>query len=863
MGTNKPSTERPPSSSLRILLVEDSKHDQLAFHRAFEQSPVSVEITVYERAEQALEQLQTSAAPFDLVVSDYRLPGMSGLDMCRELVEQECPLPIVMLTGTGTEYLAVEALKIGVDDYIIKDPGHGYLKLLPVVLPDVVNRHRDRWARQQAEEALWHHTAQLEALRKVGLELTAQLDLDTLLYSIVSQALELLGKTSGGLYLRQPDRDVLEWTVAIGPRSVPLKSMLRQGEGLAGRVWETGEPLIVNDYQHWEGRAAIFEGFFLKAVMGVPIRWGDGFLGVLNVLAEPPHIFSPADAKLLSLFATQAAIAIRNARLLQGEREQREMSDALAKAAAAVNSTLDHDQVLDHILEQAERVIAGDACNIMLVGENNTVRTVRSRGYEHLGKGIFDTPSSITEYASLEKMIQTGEPLVIPYTAADPDWAPREGWEWLQSYVGAPIRVAGLIVGFLSVDGVWPGQFNLGDVQRLQAFAYHAATAIQNARLYQRLQKHAEQLEQRVYERTVEVQVQYARLDAILSSTTDGIIVTDERGKILQANPIAQTWLTQTLSPGDAGQLREAIQNVATQTEGQPVKLLELTGFDLELSAGTISASGAISEPSMRETVHDRPQETGSENPTTVVAVHNVSHLKALDRMKTLFVNNASDELSQPTATIKAFVYLIQSTSPESAKWEQHLDILVQEVDRLEQMVKDIRQISSIYTGRLQTQPRLVSLDELAEAAIASHKSLAQARGVTVVHRPIGTETEPGSVISIDPKQMMQVINILVQDAIHYTPEKGCVTVSTEGKDIDGCAGVMVIVSDMGEAIPSEDLPHLFERFFREKEPTSARVSETGLRLMIVKGIVELHGGRVMVESHNGQGNIFAVWLPS
>ncbi len=79
-------------------------------------------------------------------------------------------------------------------------------------------------------------------------------------------------------------------------------------------------------------------------------------------------------------------------------------------------------------------------------------------------------------------------------------------------------------------------------------------------------------------------------------------------------------------------------------------------------------------------------------------------------------------------------------------------------------------------------------------------------------------------------------------------------TVSTERKEIDGRTWVTVAVSDTGEEIPAQDLPHLFKRFFREQEPTSARVSETGLRLMIVKGIVELHGGHVMVESEEDVG---------
>ncbi|MCK4450978.1 MAG: GAF domain-containing protein, partial [Anaerolineae bacterium] len=397
----------------------------------------------------------------------------------------------------------------------------------------------------------------------------------------------------GGLYLYRPDQDVLGWSMAVGPHLVPIGTVLHRGEGLSGEVWETGEPLIVDDYRHWEGRAAFCEGYPFGVVVEVPVRWGKEFLGVLSVLAELPHTFSPADAELLSLFAQQAAIAIQNARLFQAEQEQRELAEALEEAAAAVSSTLDLDQVLDRILEQVEQVVHGDVFNVMLVEENHA-RTVRWRGYERFDAGEFISTVAfpIPETPTLQQMVETGKPVIIPDTGAAPNWVTLPALEWLRSYVAAPIQVTGLTIGFLNVDGTRPDQFGLADARRLEAFASHAATAIENAQLYQRLQGYAGQLEQRVQERTAELQAQYAWLDAILHSTTDGIVVTNEKGSIAHANPVAQAWLTQTLSPEEAGRLREAIRSVVTRVEEQPVKALELTGLDLELSAALVVEEG-------------------------------------------------------------------------------------------------------------------------------------------------------------------------------------------------------------------------------------------------------------------------------
>ena len=150
------------STTLRILLVEDNSHDRMAFGRALQKGRLSYEITECVRAEEALEYVRSDSCSFNLLVVDHGLPGISGLQLCKELLAAGTPLPLVILTGAGSQQLAVEALKAGVYDYIIKDPARDYLELLPVVLPDVVRRHGERLAREQAEDALRQAHTELE-----------------------------------------------------------------------------------------------------------------------------------------------------------------------------------------------------------------------------------------------------------------------------------------------------------------------------------------------------------------------------------------------------------------------------------------------------------------------------------------------------------------------------------------------------------------------------------------------------------------------------------------------------------------------------------------------------------------------------
>lgn len=157
--------------NLNVLLVEDNEHDLLVLKRTLKKNDLSWDLSHFVRAEEALNYLEKSEAIFDLIVVDHGLPGMNGFEFCSKLIEDKYPAPMVLLTGMGSEELAVRALKAGVSDYIVKDPDQGYLDLLTVVLPEVVRRFQDRQARIKAEEEkkrLESHMQQMQKLESLG-----------------------------------------------------------------------------------------------------------------------------------------------------------------------------------------------------------------------------------------------------------------------------------------------------------------------------------------------------------------------------------------------------------------------------------------------------------------------------------------------------------------------------------------------------------------------------------------------------------------------------------------------------------------------------------------------------------------------
>lgn len=283
--------------------------------------------------------------------------------------------------------------------------------------------------------------------------------------------------------------------------------------------------------------------------------------------------------------------------------------------------------------------------------------------------------------------------------------------------------------------------------------------------------------------------------------------------------------------------LQQAVQDLAMQAEQRLETVLELAGLDLELGAAPISGPG-MDEAAAVNTVHD------------------VSHLKALDRMKSRFVSNVSHELRTPITTIKLYAALMQRTP--AARWGEYLDVLIKEADRQARLVEDILQISRIDSGRLEMRPRPTPLNELTDMAILNHRVMAEEQGLTLEHRP----AKPEPLALVDPDRMTQVLANLVTNAIQYTPKGGKVVVSTDRVEAEGRIWATVAVADTGMGIPEEELPHIFERFFRGEQPRAMQVSGTGLGLAIAKEIVELQGGWVTVESEVGVGTIFTAWLP-
>jgi diguanylate cyclase (GGDEF)-like protein/PAS domain S-box-containing protein len=176
----------------------------------------------------------------------------------------------------------------------------------------------------------------------------------------------------------------------------------------------------------------------------------------------------------------------------QAEREQRTMAEALRDTSRALNSTLDFDSVLEEILKNVGRVVPIISANIALLDECGNLHFVRFLGYEEhpiLEEELKTIGFSMEKSAIYKTVYETGQPMIIPDTHADPRWVSIQPGDWIRSFAVLPFCVKNQVVGFLNLDSPTLGMYTAEHIQNLQAFADQAALAIENARLYADVQE--------------------------------------------------------------------------------------------------------------------------------------------------------------------------------------------------------------------------------------------------------------------------------------------------------------------------------------------------------------------------------------
>jgi PAS domain S-box-containing protein len=227
--------------------------------------------------------------------------------------------------------------------------------------------------------------------------------------------------------------------------------------------------------------------------------------------------------------------------------------------------------------------------------------------------------------------------------------------------------------------------------------------------------------------------------------------------------------------------------------------------------------------------------------------------LRQLDRLKDEFIALVSHELRTPLTSIRGYLELIGEDTNLTEEQTRFLDTIDRNAQRLQRVVGDLLFVAQVEAGKLSLEDGVVDMNAVAEEAVLAAQPSAATKSIELT---VELDELPG--ILGDRARLAQVLDNFISNAIKFTPTGGRVTVAT--RVLPG--EVEILVSDTGMGIPANEMPLLFQRFFRAERATVGAIPGTGLGLAIAKAIVTGHGGRIRVESEDGAGTTFRLILP-
>jgi len=336
------------------------------------------------------------------------------------------------------------------------------------------------------------------------------------------------------------------------------------------------------------------------------------------------------------------------------------------------------------------------------------------------------------------------------------------------------------------------------------------------------------------------------RQDAVFDSMTEGLLLLDEHDRIVLAN---RAFLDLFGITTDI-RARTVIEAVRLHELSELVELLgtEPQVLDREIRFPSPGAE-RWAQVNGSAILNGKGARQGA-----ILVFHDLTRLKKLERVREEFVANVSHELRTPLSLIKGYVEtLLDGAKDNPEVCTKFLQTIARNADRLKLLIEDLLKISELESGRLEMNFQPVALRPAIQKVLDDLQARASAREVTLLNRAAEI------VVDADTDRLEQVLGNLVDNAIKYGRQGGCVVVEAKAGEGDE---VEISVQDDGPGIPPEALERVFERFYRVDKARSREQGGTGLGLSIVKHIVQSHGGKVWAKSEIGRGATFFFTLP-
>jgi K+-sensing histidine kinase KdpD len=637
------------------------------------------------------------------------------------------------------------------------------------------------------------------ALAEVGRDISATLDLEDVLKRIVAYAKELLRAETSAVYLPEPESGICcARSLWLDEDAEEIKeSPMTIGEGILGNIAEKKLGEIVNDAEN-DARARVVEGTpesLHEHIMGIPILSKERLSGMMAVWRTGKGLeFTQVELEFLNNLAQQAAIAIENARLfaetqrLAEELEQRVIertaelerekanTETLLRILTEVSASLDLDRALSRTLALLNEAVGGEQGTIMLLHAEDNLLHYRA-GYGYLtGKEPSESRGFTLKVGEglAGWVVQTREATLVEDLHKDERWvrAGSASGEHRSSIV-APLLVGEDVIGVLMVFHRKVGFFGPERLGMVKAIAGQVAIAINNAHLYELIRDQAERLGSMLRKEQEEA----SRSQAILEAVADGVVVTgpDNRITFLNTSAVAilgleaEKVINQSLDAfgGIFGKAAGTWMQTINDWSNDPIsyQIGDSYAEQLELEDGRIAL------------VHLAPVILQNDFLGTVSIFRDITHEVEVDRLKSEFVATVSHELRTPMTSIRGYVdiLLMGAAGALNENQSHFLHIVKNNTERLNILVNDLLDISRIEAGRVTLSPQPLDLRDVAEDVLADVLRRSQEENKPMAFSLDAAKDLPR--VRGDAERIRQVMGNLVDNAYHYTPENGQITV--------------------------------------------------------------------------------------
>jgi len=637
------------------------------------------------------------------------------------------------------------------------------------------------------------------------------LDVEALTHTVLARTVSALDAGRGHLVIFHPDGSVthhLNEMFDFSPWTWEELQKQTLAQGIVPQVLTSKDGTIVHDTEGFDEWLRIPNDISRSAI-AVPLLGRHTALGVLTLTHGQPGHFNADHLVLLQAIASQAAMAIENAQLYAAERKQVAELVGLSQLNRAV-SKFSRSAELFEKLPELIRQILGYQIVALWLAQGKKLSLCSSTGTNNID-------SALLEIAPL-KVLSSNQPAQFSGPIEQPGKA-KEIQTVTHSATAVPLFLNGNLGGVISIHSQRPNAFQESDRVLLEMLSAQVGTVLERIKLFES----AEQ--------------EQKRLAAVLRSAADAILVFDPQSRLQLLNPAAERLFA------DA---EVKIGHPLPRKKGYDL-LLEL----LDRERTTASATQAeIEWPDDRTFATSiTPVEEGGQ----VAVLHDVSHFKALDQLKNEFIATASHDLKNPIFAVMGYSDFLKQVGPLTPAQEDFIERIQRSARRMQELVVNLLEIARIEMGT-KLQLERTDLDEMLKVTATEFAS--QIKGKEQVLETTFRQISP--VITVDQARLKQVVSNLLSNAIKYTPKGGRISISSFVKE--GLA--ITKIQDTGIGIPAQDLPHIFDKFYRVHTDQVEEIEGNGLGLAIVKSIVEQHGGKVEVQSEVGVGSIFSFSLP-